>query len=284
MNQKKIKIVSAVLFVLFSACVTVITCRLADNIHARSEYEHALEIAYSQTDVTPAPESGAAPSPSPETTIVPDQTDEPQTDEPGQKVPADTDLTAAELARMDIAALKEINPDVIGWICIPDTQINYPLLQGEDNEFYLYQTWEKSYSSAGSIFMESTNDPGLDGFSTIIYGHRRNDGSMFGGLRQYEEQEYYISHPNIYIATETGVYRYAVYAAYQAPVRSMTYCIDFSNEVYKDMFIEQGTGSSVIDTGIVPTAADRCLTLSTCMGNGTYTSRWVVQAVLDTIL
>jgi len=185
------------------------------------------------------------------------------------------------LAAIDLNALREVNPDVIGWIYIPETTINYPLLQAPNNDRYLGKDWKRQESLAGAIFLECQNSPELTDFSTIIYGHNMFDGSMFSELHSYKSQEFADSHPYIYIVSDAGVYRYTIFAAYEAPVRSTTYRLGFDEES-KAEFIEWGLSQSVIDTDIEPYATDRMLTLSTCTGNG-HTSRWVVQARLRMI-
>lgn len=89
-----------------------------------------------------------------------------------------------------------------GWILIPNTVISYPLLQGEDNQYYLNHTWKKWTSAVGAIFMDSQNNPNLTDFNTIVYGHRMNNGSMFASLKNYKKQSYWQAHPCVYI---TGI-------------------------------------------------------------------------------
>ncbi len=128
------------------------------------------------------------------------------------------DPEAEKLAKKDLQSLKEVNEDVLGWLLLPETSLSYPVVQGEDNDYYLNHTWDKTASSVGSIFLECQNSPDMDGFSTIIYGHRMRDGSMFGILREYKNREFWADHPSIYLLTEKGVGRYDIYAAYEADV------------------------------------------------------------------
>ena len=174
-------------------------------------------------------------------------------------------------------ALQAVNPDVFGWIEIPGTIISYPLLQGADNQTYLRRTWLGEANSMGSIFLESTNSRDMNGFHTIIYGHRMRSGDMFAGLAKYQEADFWREHPSVYLALEDGVRRYDVFAAYEAGVRSLVYRLDLEGR--EEELIQFGLDSSVLDTGIVPAADEKLLTLSTCTGNG-YSKRWVVQAVL----
>lgn len=199
------------------------------------------------------------------------------TDEPEQEVYIDPYADA--LRSMDFTALREVNDDVLGWILIPDTVISYPLLQGENNQYYLNHTWKKWTSAVGAIFMDSQNNPDLTDFNTIIYGHRMNNGSMFASLKNYKKQSYWKAHPYVYITGDHGSYKYDIFAAYEVSTQGVTYQLGFSGDADKQAFLDACMAQSVIDTGIVPAVHDRILTLSTCTGNG-HATRWVVQAVL----
>lgn len=194
-------------------------------------------------------------------------------------VPEVGDPYAIALAETDLAALREVNSDVIGWISIPNTDVSYPLLQTNDNNYYLKRTWNLTASSVGSIFLECQNAPDFSDFNTIIYGHNMRNGSMFGGLKQYKNSSYWEEHPSVYIVDDSGVHRYDIFAASEVGVRTIIYGLQITTRALKQDFIDFSLKHSVLDTGIVPTYEDRVLTLSTCTGNG-YSTRWVVQAVL----
>ena len=196
--------------------------------------------------------------------------------------PLEGDPHIQTLADMDLDALRQVNPQVIGWILIPDTAVNYPLMQGDDNEYYLKLTWDYKKNASGSIFLEHLNSPDLTDFNTIVYGHNMNDGSMFAGLRKYRDQAYLEEHPYVYIRSDQGVYRYEIFSSYLAKVESNTYGLGFSSEASRNQFLRQTIADSVIDTGIQPAPTDRILTLSTCSGSG-YSTRWVVHARLKMI-
>lgn len=206
------------------------------------------------------------------------QPDESQ-EEPQEEQPVYVDPYADALAAMDFSALREVNSDVLGWILIPGTNLSYPLLQGDDNQYYLNHTWRKSYNSVGAIFMECRNSADLSDFNTIIYGHRMNNRSMFGILHQYSSQSYWKAHPYIYITDDNGSHRYQVFAAYEVSTSGAAYQISFSGDASKQAFLDECLSQSVIDTGVTPHVYDKILTLSTCTGDG-HATRWVVQAVL----
>jgi len=193
--------------------------------------------------------------------------------------PVYVDPYADALAAMDFTALREVNDDILGWILVPNTRLSYPLVQGEDNDYYLNRTWRKSRNSVGAIFMEHLNNPDLSDFNTIIYGHRMNNKSMFGTLKNYKDLSYWQKHPILYITDDNGSHKYEIFAAYEVSVEGDTYLLGFPSDDHKQSFIDFCLDQSVIDTGVVPTVYDRILTLSTCTGNG-HDTRWVVQARL----
>ena len=192
---------------------------------------------------------------------------------------APLDEAAQFLLAQDLDALREVNPAVLGWICIPDTPISYPLLAVADNQEYLRRAWDGTKSNAGCIFLECKNQQNLNDFNTIIYGHYMKNGSMFGSLHEYKYQDYLEAHPAVYIVTDDCVRRYEIFASYEADVVSDTYRLYFEDDARREDCLAQYLEQSVVDSGLLPTARDSVLTLSTCTGSG-YQTRWVVQAVL----
>lgn len=190
-----------------------------------------------------------------------------------------SDSIAEELLAIDLNALQEENPDVLGWFLIPGTNISYPLMQGEDNDYYLNYTWDRQASYRGSVFMECRSDANLLDFNTIIYGHNLLDGTMFSQLHKYKDEDFLREYPYVYIVNENGAYRYRIFAAFEVPTTASAYRLRFTQE-QKHAFLQDSLAQSIHDTGIVPTEEDQILTLSTCTGV-IRTNRWVVQAVLE---
>jgi sortase B len=237
--------------------------RQGDQDYAEAEALAGLEALPGLPDPTPVPTAPAA---------------EGEAAAPGEPPAVYADPYAEALKNMDFAALREVNPEVLGWILIPGTRISYPLVQGADDEYYLNHTWRGSRSAVGAIFVEAQNSADLSDFHTIIYGHRMNNGSMFHSLASYQDLSYWQAYPYVYITDDSGSRKYEIFAAYEAGVTTPTYRLGFSTQIGKESFLEHCTTSSVIETGVVPTVYDRILTLSTCTGNG-HATRWVVQAV-----
>ena len=188
---------------------------------------------------------------------------------------------AAQLNAMDVAALKKVNSDVMGWILIPGTAVSYPLVHSTDraDTFYLNHTWDAAEGIVGSIFVEPENSGGLNDFNTVIYGHNMKDGSMFGSLKSFGSANWWKAHPGVYISTAAGTRYYKIFAAYEVSTSGKTYQISFSSDKTKQAFIDFCLAQSAISTGVTPTVDDNIITLSTCTGRG-HATRWVVQAVM----
>ena len=290
MSRKKARKLLFLIFALiFVGTLLVVGWRLLDYRRGDQAYSEAEKLVnLPDIDSLPSPTvpvadgTPASSSPAQSDEAVPSSTPSDPTasapEESESAQPTYVDPYADIWAAMDFAALREVNPDVIGWIMVPGTPICYPLLQGEDNEYYLNHMWHRGGGSVGSIFLECQNDPGLTDFHTLIYGHRMVNGSMFSALKNYTTLSYWQSAPSVYITTDEGTARYDIFAAYEAAVDSLTYQVFFSGAKSMQTFLDSCLERSVIDTGIVPTPDDSVITLSTCTGNG-YDTRWVVQAV-----
>lgn len=239
------------------------------------------------TDETDAPDETEPPA----ETVVTGSPDDTTPDTPAVTEPVVTEPPQANdepkidpyeeiLKNTDLASLRKVNKDVIGWFYILGTDISYPLLHPKDNNDYIRSSWKNAatYSRAGTIFMEARNSGDFSDFNTIIYGHRMRDETMFGKLKYYNDKSYWRKHPSVYILTEEGVTRYDIYAAYEISTEGKTFTISFADDAAKQEYIDFTLESSILDTGIVPNVNDQLLTLSTCSGNG-YSTRWIIQAV-----
>lgn len=253
------------LLMVFAASAVLFLRQFYDKAAGGESYQRALELAYSSA----ASSASSTPSPAPEAAVEKEQVLVP--------VPVFNDPEMDAMALIDLKALREINPDVLGWIRIPGSSIDYPIMRGEDNKFYLEHTWEKEKSSVGSIFLECRNSPDFDDYNTIVYGHSMNNGSMFGGLKQYNEEYWLKDHPYVYVVSDNGVYRYEIFSIYRTDVDSPTYGLSFNQAETKANFLVYALEESMHDTGVIPHPDDRILTLSTCSGNS-YTERYVAQA------
>lgn len=187
---------------------------------------------------------------------------------------------ALDLASIDLESLREVSGDVAGWIAIPGTEVSYPLMQGEDNQYYLSHTWQGDTSKSGSVFLEAANSRDLTDLHTIVYGHRMRNNTMFGSIKYYKDLDYWQAHPNVYVVPGDGrILRYEIFSAHQADVKGLVYRLDIEEAGLEEEFLRTCMEGSAIDTGITPEPGERILTLSTCTGTG-YARRWVVHSVL----
>ncbi len=124
---------------------------------------------------------------------------------------------------VDFEALKKENEDVIGWIYCEDTVIDYPVLRGEDNDYYLHHTYDRKSSISGSIFVDTNNRPGFVDSNTVIYGHHMKNKSMFATISNWAGQEYYEEHPIMWLLTPEQDYKIVLFSEYTTSAYSDTY-------------------------------------------------------------
>ena len=182
---------------------------------------------------------------------------------------------------VDFAALQGVNPDVVGWIYIEALDgISYPVVQGEDNEEYLHTTYEKNYNFAGTIFIDYENSRDFTDCNTLVYGHNMKNGSMFGRLKNFsEDQTTYEKSKYFWIFTPEKDYRYEIISAYTTGVNSDTYTLFKGPGDEFQEYLDTIKGYSEIETDDTElTIKDRIVTLSTCTGNDA--TRYVVQGRL----
>ena len=191
----------------------------------------------------------------------------------------DTEETGTEEEQVQRVALSELqaqNPDTVGWIEIPGTGISYPLMQADDNAYYLNHTFSGKVNSAGSIFMEQLNSSDFTDLHTIIYGHNMKNGSMFAGLKNYSSPSYLVSHPTVYLDLADGMHAYQIFSVYEAAADSDSYTIGFAPDEQYEEYLRTIKGRSEYDTGVDVTKDDFIITLSTCTRSGE--DRYLVHA------
>ncbi len=127
--------------------------------------------------------------------------------------------------QVDFKSLLKVNPDVVGWIYCPDTVIDYPVLQGSNNDAYLHHSYDKSYNISGSIFVDAQNLRNFSGPDSILYGHHMANGSMFAELGNWQVNSFFEEHPIMWLLTPTQDYRVDLFSAYNTSAYSETYTI-----------------------------------------------------------
>lgn len=169
---------------------------------------------------------------------------------------------------VDWKALKKVNPDVQGWLYQKDTVINYPVVQGTDNDTYLHTRFDKQWSGGGTLFVDYRMEKDFKGFNSIIYGHHMKDGSMFRSIRGYTKEEgYYDKHKTLELATPHGNYHLVVFSAFITKATDEnTYKMTY-DEAEKQAYIDRAWEQSelpITRDSVDVTKDDRLVTLSTC--------------------
>ena len=191
----------------------------------------------------------------------------------------DFDYILVPMYLPDLGKLTALNPEVKGWITIDGTHIDYPLVQGEDNEKYLRTAVNGERNNAGSVFIDfHIQNPFFDR-NTIIHGHNQRNGQMFHDLVRYSDPAFLSEHPYVKVfLTDGRMLLYRIYSAY-VMTDTHTYQYGFSSDESYRNYLDYTVQSSAYDTGIVPETWQSILTLSTCT-NEADEERYVIHGVL----
>ena len=173
-------------------------------------------------------------------------------------------------------ALWEVNKDIVGWIRLPNSVINYPIVKGADNDYYLTHLIDGSYSVKGTIFVDAKNPEPLEGFLTIMYGHRMKDWSMFGLLGDYfashGDSDFYEKNPVWQLYTPEGVYDLHIFGAAEVDsADESVYKFYFEDETEKQTYINWIWDHNELqgyDGRVKVTTDDEIIMMSTCTLRG----------------
>ena len=202
--------------------------------------------------------------------------------EEGEEKPEDP-----EAGEIDFDYLKTLNEDIYAWITVPGTIIDYPILQHPtDDTYYLHHNLDGSYGYPGCIYTESLNAKDFTDPNTVVYGHNMKAGTMFAGLHQFEDREFFDANEEVVIYLPDRTLHYRIFAAYVYDDRHLLYSFDFSDkEVYASYLksiYDIRDMSANIDRETEVTEDDKIITLVTCMaGAANAEKRLLVQAVLE---
>jgi len=176
------------------------------------------------------------------------------------------DDTKEETFSVDFEKLLEMNSDVVGWIRFDEpSEINYPVVQGRDNEEYLKRTFEANTNKLGTLFVDVNNPGDFSGRNTFIYGHNMKNGSMFAQLLKYKNDSFYKEHPYFYIYTPDGKVRtYEIFSAGVVKDTSDSYIMDYADDAAFQTYIDYIKQQSAYPTSAEVTTASKIVSLSTC--------------------
>ena len=184
---------------------------------------------------------------------------------------------------VDFDMMREQFPDIIAWIQSEGAGINYPVVQGIDNEFYLYRLPDKSRNQMGSIFLDYHNSADFSDGNIFIYGHNVRSKDMFGMLLHYVNQEYFELYPSIFIFTpeqNLSIMLFAGYlldSAYEVPPMYFVDSEDF------DAYIADISSRSTFKSPIQISYGDRLVFLCTCPNVGSKSERFVIVGIANAL-
>lgn len=180
---------------------------------------------------------------------------------------------------VDFASLRVENPDIYAWIYIPDTNVNYPVLQNPtDDSFYLKHDKDGNYSEAGAIYSQLANKTDFSDPVTVLYGHNMNSGGMFATLHYFENKDFFDSHQDMYIYTDGHILTYRVISAYQYDNRHILNSFNFTDKAvvqqYFNTVLNPDSLVKNVREGVQLSAdTDKIVQLSTCTGDANHLVR-----------
>ena len=253
----------AVLVLLVCVSTAAVLCYLAwQELGERSQsngYYQELSGALHRETAAPT----QTPTEAPEQSAAPDESAAP-TEAPASSQPAPSDTPAPAGSAIDFDLLRQTCPDVVGWIAIEGTQIDYPVVQGTDNIYYLNHLPDGERNAAGSIMLDAACYGVFGNEINILHGHHMKNRSMFGGLDFYREEAYYLEHPAIRLFTPDGDREAVIFAAFTVDGEAFGYPTAFASDAAFEAFLKQAREKSAFQADVQVTRGDRLLVLSTC--------------------
>ncbi len=193
-------------------------------------------------------------------------------DEEGNNVTEEDSRFVKTERMLKLEELQNENPEIVAWIEIENTNINYPVLQCDNNDFYMNHDYKKDYSLGGAIFLDKSYSWEPQSTNLLIYGHNMINGTMFENLLNYRDINYYYEHPNIRFTTNNEDSQYEIFAVFpsrtyykhEQNVFRYYYFINANNEEEYNSFVSNAKKASIYDTGKTAQYGDGLITLSTC--------------------
>jgi len=180
--------------------------------------------------------------------------------------PGSVGAYAALPPSVDFAKLRGDSPAAVAWIRCRDTVIDYPVVQGTDNTYYLSHLPDGTANKMGSIFLDYRNAPDFTDKHSVLYGHYLNSGKMFSSLAGYGTQAYFDQHPTLTLHTPQGEYVVELFACYIADSASETLPLYFEDTAAFQRYVAKIRRRSAIAAPVEVGASDRLITLCTCTG------------------
>lgn len=251
--SKKV-LVTCILFVLFLGIIAAaIGYQVSTRIHSEQVVENVRESAYLTEENTNIVSSGTA-----DTSAITENS------------ASSSGSLISFQSPIDFAKLQASNEDIYAWISIPNTTIDYPIVQHPtDDSYYLDHGADGMFSEYGCPYTELSDDRFFIEFNTVIYGHNMNNGSMFGSLHDYENEDFFKEHRTLYIYTEDHTFTYKIFAAVMYTDIHIPYYFDDDLEEDRNTFLRSIQTDIVTERSIYyedmdVTSDSKIVTLSTC--------------------
>ena len=174
------------------------------------------------------------------------------------------EITVSGLKTVDFDGLKAQNSEIVGWIYSPNSNIDYPVVRGTDNEYYLYHSYTGALNQSGTIFMDTVCEEDLSQNNTILYGHHMNNGGMFAGLEEYRKEDFLLQHPVMYYYTPDETYALEIFSMFVTDGDSDVYAFNFGTDEEYMSYLNTMRSRSDHDVAIDVNEEDHIMTLSTC--------------------
>lgn len=185
--------------------------------------------------------------------------------------------------KFSVSDLKEINKDIVGWVRIDDTNIDYPILAGLDNTDYLMKDYQGQYSPSGSIFLDYRNSRELNDDLFVIYGHNMSRGLMFSDLKKFKNKSFFDNHKTGKLYTESNIYQLTIYTFNLVDAnKSIVYKLSQYKNDHNEEVIQTLLDSAIQKREIEDSIHKKLIVLSTCYGVGTY-DRSILLATIDSV-
>ena len=168
------------------------------------------------------------------------------------------------LGNIDFNMLKKINPDVVGWLYYENAGIDYPVVQGEDNDKYLNIMFDGNWGICGTLFVDCITEKPFEQFNTIIYGHHMRDGTMFAGFEELKDPEYCKEHPRLELITPDEKYHLDIWAFLNQPSDSEIYTTNITDPEQQEKYLELAEKLASYTTDVTVEPGDKLVLLSTC--------------------
>lgn len=189
----------------------------------------------------------------------------PAADTAAQSTALAADSGAEAASPVDFAALRADCPKAVAWLVIDDIHLSYPVVQGDDDTYFLHHAADGTYDVAGAIFMEAAN-AGFQDPHVLIFGHHMQDGSMFGRLYEYRDEDFFRSGSGTFtLYTPDGTQQYQIFSVQVVEATDPVFTVGFSaGSSTFDAFVQDMRAGSLYDTGVAVSGTDQVVSLSTC--------------------